>query len=112
MDRDLGAIVDIVLAARDLAELLRGVTKEEFLRQKFILAAAVRQLEIVGEATKRLTPEFRERHPSIPWRDMAGMRDRLIHAYDDLDLDRVWEAATERLPEVSAYLEPLLPSDP
>jgi len=112
MDRDLGAIVDIVLAARDLAEFLGDVTKDEFLQEKFVRAAVVRQLEIVGEATKRLTTKFRERHPRVPWRDMAGMRDRLIHAYDDLDFERVWEAATERPPEVCAYLEPLLPNDP
>jgi uncharacterized protein with HEPN domain len=51
----------------------------------------------MGEATKRLSPEFRKNHPEIPWRQMAGMRDILIHNYDDLDLDTVWNVATKSI---------------
>jgi uncharacterized protein with HEPN domain len=109
MKRDLGYVADIVPAARDIAEFLGGVSKDEFLRNKLIRSAVMRQLEIIGEATKRLSPEFRKMHPGVPWKDIAGLRDRLIHAYDDLDLDRVWDAATVALPKVRAYLEPLLP---
>lgn len=97
-----------MFAAKDLAEFLQDIAKEEFLRSKLVRAAVIRQLEIVGEATKRMTREFRDRHPSIPWQEMAGMRDRLIHGYDDLDLDRIWEAATVRLPPVCHYLEALV----
>lgn len=71
--------------------------------------AVVRALEIVGEATKNVPPEVRERHPGVPWRRMTGMRDRLIHGYPRVDLAIVWETATrllpELLPEVSRVLE-------
>ena len=112
MKRDLGGVADIVEAAQDIADFLKGVTEEEFLHNKFIRSAIIRQLEIIGEATKRLSATFRETHPSVPWKDMAGLRDRLIHAYDDLDLDRVWDAAANVLPKVRAQLEPLLPTEP
>lgn len=112
MKRDLGCAADIVEAAKDIAGFLSGVTEEEFLRDKFVRSAIIRQLEIVGEATKRLSGTFREVHPGVPWKDMAGLRDRLIHAYDDLDLERVWDAAVNVLPGVRAYLERLLPTDP
>lgn len=75
-------------------------------------SAVIRQLEIIGEATKRLSPEFRGNHPNVPWKDMAGLRDRLIHAYDDLDLDRIWDAATQRLVAILPYLISLLPAEP
>lgn len=112
MKRDLGCAADIVEAARDIADFLSGITEEEFLRNKFVRSAIIRQLEIIGEATKRLSAIFRAAHPSVPWKDMAGLRDRLIHAYDDLDLDRVWDAAVNVLPHVRVYLEPLLPIEP
>jgi uncharacterized protein with HEPN domain len=57
-------------------------------------SAIIRQLEIIGEATKHLSAAFRGNHPDIPWQKMAGMRDILIHAYDAVDLDEVWNAAT------------------
>jgi uncharacterized protein with HEPN domain len=58
----------------------------------YLQDAVVRCLEVIGEATKRLSQDFRDRHPEVPWRAMAGMRDLLIHAYDRVDLEEVWEA--------------------
>ena len=58
----------------------------------YLQDALVRCLEVIGEATKRLSQDFRDRHPEVPWRAMAGMRDLLIHAYDRVDLEEVWEA--------------------
>lgn len=74
-------------------------------------SAVARQLEIIGEATKRLSEEFRGAHPEVPWRHMAGMRDVLIHAYDHVDMDEVWVAATESLPKLIAEIAPLVPPD-
>ena len=71
----------------------------------------VRQLEIIGEATKRLREAFRASHPTIPWRQMAGMRDILIHNYDDVDLDEVWNVATIYIPELIQQIEPFVPPE-
>jgi len=63
----------------------------------------------LGEAVKRLSVEFRERHSDVPWSRIAGMRDRIIHGYDSVDLDEVWNAVTIHVPELAARLEPLMP---
>ena len=70
--------------------------------------AVIRQLEIIGEATKHISKTFRETHTMVPWKDMAGMRDKLIHDYIGVDIEAVWVTATEDIPalktEVARYL--------
>ncbi len=73
--------------------------------------AVVRQLEIIGEATKKLSPELRGRSPATPWQDIAGMRDKLIHNYFDVDLRRVWNTAKRDLPPLKAAVIGLLDVD-
>ena len=70
-------------------------------------SAVIRQLEIVGEATKRLSEAFREQHTGIPWRQMAGMRDILIHAYDHVDANEVWNVVKLALPSLIKKIQPL-----
>lgn len=69
--------------------------------------AVVRQLEIMGEATKNISREFRSKHPDIPWSDMAGMRDILIHQYINVDLSIVWKTASEDIPQLKALFQKL-----
>ncbi len=69
----------------------------------------VRCIEVVGEAASQISPAFREAHPNIPWPQIIGMRNRLIHAYFDVDLDRVWDTITDDLPPLIAALERLVP---
>jgi len=64
---------------------------------------------VIGEAVKRLSQDFRTRHPEIPWTLIAGMRDKLIHGYDIVDLDEVWKTADADVPDLLSLLEPLLP---
>ncbi len=73
--------------------------------------AFVRSLEVIGEATKRLPPEFHASHPQVDWRGMAGMRDRLIHGYFGVDLELVWDVVGSRIPELERVLGPLLRAD-
>lgn len=83
--------------------------KEQFeFNYDFILQdAVVRQLEIIGEATKRISQGFRNTHEEIPWQDMAGMRDILIHDYIDIDFDIVWKTAPESIPKLKVLLSDL-----
>lgn len=71
----------------------------------------MRELLIVGEAAKRMSDEFKAAHPDIPWRQMSGMRDILVHAYDHVDLDEVWRVVTEDLQELIAALERIVEAD-
>lgn len=68
----------------------------------------IRQLEIIGEAVKRISSDLRSRYPDIPWQDMAGMRDKLIHDYLGVDLMTVWLTATEDLPTLAARINDIL----
>ncbi len=108
MQRDAATLMDIVLACRDIGEFICGLREDEFAANALVRAAVVRQLEIIGEATKRLSNAFREAHPEFPWRTMAGLRDRLIHAYDDIDMSKIWEISTTDVPRLCSLLEPFL----
>ena len=70
------------------------------------------QVTVISEAVKRLSQGFRELHPILPWQLMASMRDHLIHGYDAVDLDEVWQTASHDVPEALGKLEPLVPRRP
>lgn len=91
-----------------LTNRTRGLKRDEFLASEDLKRAFVRSLEIVGEATKQVPQEFREQHPELPWRLMAGMRDRLIHDYGGVDYEIVWQTVTEDVPTLLQKTERLL----
>lgn len=117
-DRDLASVLDIVLACRDVESFLGGIERADFLEEEAeeearkTRYAVIHQLLVIGEATKRLSEDFRATHPQVPWRGMAGLRDRLIHGYGEVDLARVWKIATVEVPALRRQLEPLLPASP
>ena len=98
INRDSTALLDIVLAAGKVLNYIQGYDKTRFLSDDKTQSAVVFQLLIVGEAVKRLSFEFRDKHPEIPWSAIAGMRDNLIHNYDDIDRDEVWRTASIDIP--------------
>ena len=112
MPRDDATLLDIAHAARLIHTFIQGMTQEAFLSDLKTQSAVLHQVTVIGEAVKRLSQAFRDRHPILPWSLMAGMRDQLIHAYDTVDLDEVWKTATRDVPEVLIKLEPLLPRRP
>ncbi|MCK6553660.1 DUF86 domain-containing protein [Candidatus Binatia bacterium] len=98
-----------ILAEADyLTEQTASISKDDFLKNETLRRAFVRSLEVIGEATKKLPDEFRARYPQVEWRAMAGMRDRLIHGYFGVDHDLVWEAATQKVPELRVALRRIL----
>lgn len=80
-----------------------------FLRDDKTQDAVIRNLEVIGEAAKRVPDEYRSLHPAIPWRSMAGFRDVLIHGYEGVDLGRVWSTAARDLPVARAAIAAVLP---
>lgn len=89
---------------------IKGVSSEEFLRNRLIQSAVIREFEIIGEASKNLTPEYRKAHSEIPWKDITGMRDKLIHKYFGVDLEIVWRTAKEKIPSLKKQIFELLKS--
>jgi len=111
MSRDPANLLDILNAARLVQEFIAGIDQQAFNTDLKTQSAVIRQLEIVGEATRRLSTDFRTAHPEIPWQEMAGMRSRLIHNYDEVNLKLVWEVIQNDIPELIAQITPLVPPD-
>lgn len=98
--RDPQYVAHILDCIAKVEKYLAGVKREDFLgpNNDMMRDAVVRELTVIGEAAKRLTKEFREKNPKIPWDDITGMRDKIIHDYESVDWVVVWETATEDLP--------------
>ncbi len=111
MSRDPAYLLDILDAARLAQEFVEGMDQEAFNGDLKTQSAVIRQLEIVGEATRRLSTAFRSAHPKIPWQEMAGMRSRLIHNYNQVNLKLVWEVVQNDLPTLIAQIAPFVPPD-
>jgi uncharacterized protein with HEPN domain len=98
----------ILEAIEQIEEYLADCDLTSFLTTRLIQDGVIRQTEIIGEATKNLSSETRRRASEIPWKDIAGMRDKLIHQYFGVDLQAVWLTATEDLPVLKATVTQLL----
>ncbi len=109
MSRDSATLIDLVRAATLTLQFTRDMSHAAFREDVKTQSAVLHQLLVLGEAVKRLSPEFRADHPTIPWPMIAGMRDRLIHAYDAVDLDEVWRTVNRDVPALLSALEPSLP---
>ena len=111
MQRDDAYLLDILIAARKARQFLEGVTWEEFQRSELYQNAVMRALEIIGEAARRVSEQTRDAHPEIPWTQMIGMRNRLIHEYFRIDLAAVWDTVQNDLPGLIELIEPLVPPE-
>lgn len=101
---------DILAAIDDVATFTHGYSSETFAADRKTINAVIRSLEIIGEATKRIPNHLRNQSPMIPWKYMAGMRDKLIHQYFGVDLSIVWTVVKDELPPLRSEIEILLKS--
>ena len=98
----------IIDAIKRLEEYLKGIDYESFLNSNLLQAGVIRELEIIGEASKKLGNDFKKQYPDIPWKKIAGMRDKLIHDYFGVDLDAVWETVERDIPELRNNLKQII----
>lgn len=104
--RDYQLYLKDILSAMDSIEaFVEGMSFEEFRADDKTASAVIRKFEIIGEATKNIPDEIRQQYPTVPWKEMAGMRDRLIHFYFDVDYKLVWTTIKERLPQVKPEIQ-------
>lgn len=107
--RDVTLLLDDILTAIEkIDRYVAGLDREQFLNDEKSIDAVVRNLEIIGEATRQLPDEFIEQQTHIPWQQMAGLRNRIVHEYFGLDLDIVWEIIQRHLPPLRQQILPLL----
>ena len=104
-DEDLIRIRHMLDAAREAVALSRGKGPRALSRERVLSLALVRLLEIVGEAAGRVSDGTREVHPEVPWSQIVGLRNRLIHGYDSVDLDVLWRILSDDLPRLIEALE-------
>ena len=101
-------IQDIKECIEQIDEFVGNMTLEEFKADEKTSSAVVRKLEIIGEATKNVPKEIRQKYKELPWSDMARMRDKIIHSYFVVDYEVVWKTIKERLPEIKPKIDTIL----
>jgi uncharacterized protein with HEPN domain len=94
----------ILSAMESIEEFVKGMDFEKFKEDDKTSSAVIRKIEIIGEATKNIPEKIRQEYPQVPWKEMAGMRDRLIHFYFGVDYRLVWRTTKKRIPEVKLLI--------
>jgi len=109
MKREVGDFIEDIINAMDKAlKFVEGMSYEEFAQDDKTIFAVVRAIEITGEAVKNVPDDIKKKYPEIPWKGMAGMRDKVIHGYFGVDLKVVWDTVKKRIPEVKPLFERML----
>ncbi len=111
MSRDDAYLLDILDSARAAMKYASGKTWEEFSTSPLLQDAIVRRLEIVGEASSRVSIATQKQYPQLPWIEMKGTRNRIIHEYDSIELDIIWDIIQKDLPVLVSELEKIIPDE-
>jgi uncharacterized protein with HEPN domain len=111
MERDLQSLLDMLQSAQIVADYLQGRSQNELTTDLQLQDAIIHRLLIIGEASKRVSEITRQTLTAIPWAAINGMRNRLVHEYDEIDLDVVWDTAVNGLPSLILELKKVVPPD-
>lgn len=111
MWRDDAFLLDMVLAARKVLEFTQEITREQFQADELVQNAVMRQIQIIGEAARKVSLECQQEHVEISWQEIIGMRNRLVHEYFSIIPERVWDVVEKDIPELIRLIEPLVPPD-
>ena len=101
-------LLDILDSVENIEKYTKNITKDQFFDNLQVQDAVVRRIEIIGEAVKNLPNEVRKKHPEIPWKDIAGTRDVIVHDYSGIDIDLVWEIVHDNIPKLKKQIANIL----
>lgn len=99
---------DILSAMKAIEKFVEGMELKEFTKDDLISSAVIRKFEIIGEATKQISQDIKRRHPGVPWKEMAGMRDKLIHAYLGINYILVWDTVKQIIPQIKPLISDIV----
>lgn len=107
MSRDKSSLIDILNACESIGRFIQSKTKDDFYNDEMIQEAVIRKIEIIGEASNRISDELKNKFPDLPWRKMRDMRNILIHMYDELEI--IWDTAKKDIPRLKDQIETIMP---
>ncbi len=102
---------DMIRAVSSCMDYVQGISLEEFCQQPMRIDAVSRCFQVLGDAAKKMPPALVEAHPEIPWPQMRGLRNRIVHEYFDINLERTWQIIQDDLPKLHPQLKALLPDE-
>lgn len=108
-EHDLSYLWDMLRAAKEVQAFVKGKSLDDYLGDYVLQAAVERKVEIIGEAARKVSQDFKDAHAEIPWRPITAQRHVLAHDYGEIKQENIWRVATLRVPELIALLTPLLP---
>jgi len=110
--RDPAYLLDMLEASEKVQQYLKNKTFEDYLRDEMLQDAVERNLRIIGEAARRISEDLKQEHPEIAWRKIIAQRNVLVHEYNDIEIEEIWEVATFHLPRLIDQIRPLIPPIP
>ena len=110
--KDAAYLWDMLDAARTINDFVANCVFDEYSNNRMLRGAVERNLEIIGEAAGKVSSEFRNSHPQIPWRQIIGQRNIIIHEYGEIDNELIWKVSKQHIPDLIAELKNLIPPDP